>query len=145
MICRYGIASFFQYVMNIPLMCIPSFCSSKKWADPASRLLIASLISNTKESNSIFFACCYRDDDVREGDSFSVWLSSLNMFPLERMELRDISTDGANELVSETLHLFPRTTRPLASILHNKTRGNPVSSPNRHASSIIQLVNTQIL
>ena len=98
-----------------------------KWADPASRLLLASMISNTKEITYVFFACCYRDDDVQEGDQFTLWLSSISAFPLEKIVLQNIAMEGVNELVSETLHLSPRLTRPLASILHHKTRGNPVS------------------
>lgn len=85
------------------------------------------MISTTKESSNVFFACCYRDDDVQEGDRFSSWLASIKAFPLEIITIGNISTEGVNELVSETLHLSPRVTRPLASILHHKTRGNPVS------------------
>ncbi|KAL7545666.1 hypothetical protein ACHAWF_011684, partial [Thalassiosira exigua] len=97
-----------------------------QWADPASLMLIMSMISNTKDSGNVFFACCYRDDDMKEGDPFSSWLASINMFLLEMHRLENISKEGVNELVSETLHLFPRLTRPLATILHHKTRGNPL-------------------
>ncbi|KAL7541595.1 hypothetical protein ACHAXR_011473 [Thalassiosira sp. AJA248-18] len=105
---------------------ITFFLDDLQWADPASLLLIASIISNTKESNRVYFACCYRDDDVQEGDPFTVWLSSLSMFPLEIIKLQNIGAGGVNELLSETLHLSPRITRPLASILHHKTGGNPL-------------------
>ena len=85
------------------------------------------MISNTKESSNVFFACCYRDDDVQDGGRFSSWLASIKVYPLEVITIGNISTEGVNEMVSETLHLSPRITRPLASILHQKTRGNPVS------------------
>jgi predicted ATPase len=98
------------------------FLDDLQWADPTSLMLIRSMISNTKESGNVFFACCYRDDDMNEGDPFTEWLASINTFPSIR--LQNISKEGVNELVSETLHLFPRITRPLASILHHKTRGN---------------------
>ena len=103
------------------------FLDDLQFADPASLLLIASMLSNTKESSHVFFACCYRDGDILKGSPFTMWLSSINIFPLEVMELQNISTEGVNELVSETLHLSPRITHPLASILHHKTSGNPVS------------------
>ena len=98
-----------------------------KWADPASRLVITSLISNNNEVSSVFFACCYRDDDVKEGDPFMTWLSTIKPYPLEVFRIEDIDSDGVNQLLSEALHLSPRFTRPLASILHHKSRGNPVS------------------
>ena len=85
------------------------------------------MISNTKESD-VFFACCYRDDDaIQEGSPFASWLSSIDMY-LSEKKLQNISKEGVNELVSETLHLFPRLTRSLSSALHQKTAGNPVRS-----------------
>lgn len=103
------------------------FFDDLQFADPSSRLLISSILSNTKESSHVFFASCYRDDDIHEDSPFAKWLSSTNDFPLATMELKNISIDAVNELVSESLHLSPRITRPLASILYQKTRGNPVS------------------
>lgn len=102
------------------------FLDDLQFADRASLLLISRLLSNTKESSHVFFACCYRDDDIHKGGPFALWRSSINTFPLEEMELKNINIDGVNELVSETLHLSPRITQPLASVLHHKTRGNPL-------------------
>ena len=73
---------------------------------------------------------------MKEGDPFILWLPSLDAFALETIRLESLSKEGVNELLSETLHLFPRITRPLASILHHKTRGNPVSRPWRLISSL---------
>ncbi|KAL7554455.1 hypothetical protein ACHAWF_017906 [Thalassiosira exigua] len=97
-----------------------------QWADPASLTLIASMVGITKESGNVFFACCYRDEDIKEGDPFATWLAVIKVLPLETLHLQNISKEGVNELLSETLHLFPRVTRPLATILHHKTRGNPL-------------------
>ena len=67
----------------------------------------------------------YRDDNIKEGGPFSLWLSSISSFPLEKMKILNINSEGVNELISETLHLPPRITLPLASVLHHKTGGNP--------------------
>ncbi|KAL7546921.1 LOW QUALITY PROTEIN: hypothetical protein ACHAWF_011795, partial [Thalassiosira exigua] len=102
------------------------FLDDLQWADPASLLLITSMISKTKGKGSVFFACCFRDDDMKEGDPLTVWLTNINAFPFQTLHLENMSEEGVNELVSETLRLFPRVTRPLAFILHHKTRGNPL-------------------
>jgi len=104
------------------------FLDDLQFADPASLRLISSMLSNTTERSRgrVFFACCYRDDDIHEGGAFATWLLSIKMFPLDVMELKNVGVEGVNELVSETLCLSPRITRPLASIVHQKTRGNPL-------------------
>lgn len=83
------------------------------------------MISSTKESSNVYFAMTYRDDNIQEGGAFSIWLSSISAFPLEKMKILNINSQGANELISVTLHLPPRITLPLASVLHHKTGGNP--------------------
>ncbi|KAL7538397.1 hypothetical protein ACHAWF_010802, partial [Thalassiosira exigua] len=121
---------------------ITFFLDDLQWADPASLMLIARMMSDTKGSGNVFFACCNRDDDMRDGDPFTTWLTTINMSsppkPLEMLHLRNISQRGVNELVSETLRLFPRLTRPLAAVLHHKTRGNPL-----FLRQLLELLNDQ--
>ena len=106
------------------------FLDDLQWADPMSLIVLSNMIGSTKPGSCVFFACCYRDDDLPQGDSesFSMWLSSVKMSPspFEMMNLQNISVDGANNLLSDALHLSPRITRPLASIVHHKTQGNPL-------------------
>jgi predicted ATPase len=47
------------------------------------------------------------------------------MFPLEAIKLENMTAEDVNRLVSDALHLSPRITRPLSSVLHRKTGGNP--------------------
>ena len=95
-----------------------------QWADPASLMLLQGLISNNYMGNkSTFLACCYRNDEVVDNEPFQNWLASVERCSMEVIKVENIDVDGVNELVSDTLHLTPRTTRPLASILHHKTRG----------------------
>jgi predicted ATPase len=75
---------------------------------------------------SIFFAFCYRDDEVDDNGAFNAWLSSIMMFPLEAIKLENMTAESVNDLVSDALHLSPRITRPLSSVLHRKTGGNPL-------------------
>ena len=59
-------------------------------------------------------------------ETFKAWMTSISVFSLEPILLECISPEGVNNFISETLHLSPRISRPLSSVLHNKTRGNPL-------------------
>jgi predicted ATPase len=74
----------------------------------------------------IFFTMCHRDDEISMNAPFKAWLASITIFALQPIKLESISPWGVNNLVSETLHLSPRLTHPLSSVLHRKTRGNPL-------------------
>ena len=93
-------------------------------ADDNSRLIVSSLLKGA--ATSAFFVCCYRDDDVKPGDIFSSWLKNLDVCGMEKIEVKRLSVEGVNEMVSETFRVFPRITLPLSTQLHAKTRGNPL-------------------
>jgi hypothetical protein len=98
-----------------------------QWADSASLLLVGNLLSVMEGcGKSIFFAFCYRDDEVDDNGAFNAWLSSITMFPLQAIKLENMAAESVNDLVSDALHLSPRITRPLSSVLHRKTGGNPL-------------------
>ena len=82
-----------------------------------------SLLKDTTQTS--FFVCCYRDDDVKPGDDFSEWLGCLHSRDIKVVQVENLSLEGVNMLVSESLKAFPRITLPLSVQLHAKTRGNP--------------------
>ena len=96
-----------------------------QYADHTSLLLVTSLLFSPKQT-SVFFAFCYRDDGANKSGPFHSWLASVSILALETIHLEPILPVGVNDLISETLHLSPRMTRPLSSVLHHKTRGNPL-------------------
>jgi predicted ATPase len=97
-----------------------------QWADIASLLLVGNLLSVViGGSKSVFFAFCYRDDEVSNNEPFNTWLSSVALCSMESIKLENMTAEDVNRLVSESLHLSPRITRPLSSVLHRKTGGNP--------------------
>jgi predicted ATPase len=96
-----------------------------QYADPASLLLVGNMLISA-QGTPIFFIFCHRDDEASMSGSFNIWLSSISIFTLEKIKLESFTPDAVNNLMSETLHLSPRLTRPLSSILHHKTRGNPL-------------------
>ena len=95
-----------------------------QWSNPASLLLLGNLLFSAQQSkSSIFFTFCHRDGEGSMSGPFSVWQSSISMFSLVVIELDNITPESVNKLMSNTLHLSPRLTRPLSSVLHHKTRG----------------------
>ncbi|KAL3780452.1 hypothetical protein ACHAW5_004578 [Stephanodiscus triporus] len=92
--------------------------------DSTTLSLLESLISSIQGSKSIFFTCCYRDNQVDDTRSLDRWLSVIVGFSLSTIKLRNLTFDGVNNLLSDMLCLTPRITRPLASVLTNMTRGN---------------------
>jgi predicted ATPase len=104
---------------------ITLFIDDVQFADHASLLLVGNMLFSAQGS-PFFFILCHRDDEISMSASFKVWLSSISMFALEPIKLESITPLGVNDLISETLHLSPRMTHPLSSVLHRKTRGNPL-------------------
>ena len=96
-----------------------------QFADHASLLLVRYLLFSA-QSSSIFIALCHRDDEISMSAPFIAWLESIEMLALKPIKLESFTTLGANNLISEALHLSPRLTLPLSSVLHRKTRGNPL-------------------
>ena len=92
--------------------------------DSTSLSLLGSLVSSIEGSKSIFFTCCYRDNQVGDFGPLDAWLGGITGFSLTSIKLGNLTFDGVNNLLSDALHLSPRITRPLASVLLNKTRGN---------------------
>ena len=96
-----------------------------QFADRSSLLLVGNLLFSAQEA-PIFFCLCHRDDEVSMSGPFKSWLQSVTMFALESIKVGTIAPEAVNNLISEALHLSPRLTRPLSTMLHHKTRGCPL-------------------
>jgi len=107
---------------------ISIFLDDLQFADTASLLLIGDLLFTAMSGASIFFVFCHRDDDKSlNSTSFGIWLNSaLSLFSMTSIQLGNVDAESVNTLVSETLHILPRITRPLSAVLHHKSRGNPL-------------------
>ncbi len=114
----------FMRVVSAHSKPITMFIDDLQFADIASLRLVGNLLSN--ERRAIFFIFAHRKDDDILNESFHAWLGSIALFSLEEIHLESMSSDAVNTLISETLHLSPRITRPLSSVLHHKTLGNPL-------------------
>lgn len=101
------------------------FLDDIQWADSVSLLLIGNLLSSIA-GKQVFFTFCRRDDERSDCAQFKAWLSSLSMFNVEKIHVKELDVESVNTLLSESLHLSPRITRPLASAVHHKSAGSPL-------------------
>lgn len=121
---RFLFCKLFEILISYQIGRIAILFDDLQWADAASLSLISSLLHSNEGVKRVYFTSCYRDDEVNE--PFLAWLQSISVFSLDEIKLQSLTPDGVNQFVSETLHLFPRLTRPLSSVLHQKTGGNPL-------------------
>eukprot|EP00984_Skeletonema_dohrnii_P029165 scaffold19552_cov70-Skeletonema_dohrnii-CCMP3373.AAC.1 len=65
---------------------------------------------------------------MSESHPLNSMLTSVNSFGTKttKIHLTSMSKGALNEMVSTELSLLPRITRPLANILHHKTKGSPL-------------------
>jgi len=123
---RYLFGELLRVISSHSKRPISLFIDDLQFADHASLHLIGYLLYSAKGGSSVFFIFCHRDDEDSLSGPFSFWLSSISMISMASIELGNMSVESVNTLVSETLHLSPRITRPLSTVLHHKTRGNPL-------------------
>ncbi len=107
------------------------FLDDCQWIDNASVALLNQILmmtENNVEGRGFFFGS-YRDDEMNDMHPLNLMLSSVKtLYGLEttNINLAPMSRDALNEMLSSTLSLLPRITRPLANILHHKTKGSPL-------------------
>jgi predicted ATPase len=106
------------------------FLDDLQWADPASIAAVNQLLLTfgpASPNTRFFFLGCYREG---ENSCNSLWraMCNSNLFNgrSTNIKLDCMGEDTLNTMVSETLRLSRRLTRPLSSIIHHKTKGNPL-------------------
>ena len=107
---------------------ISIFLDDLQWADPASLLMISSLLHSSISNNHVFFIFCCRDDLLQDQQDAPLnnWFRAVSALSLDQIKLQNLNVDSVNRVVSDTLRLSPRLTRPLSAVLYNKTFGNPL-------------------
>ncbi|MDQ3141483.1 MAG: AAA family ATPase [Bacteroidota bacterium] len=102
------------------------FIDDLQWADSGSLELINAICNS--QLNQILLVGAYRNNEVDESHPLSVTLKVLEKEAAGRINsitLNELSSKDVNDLVSDTLHLNPKTTEDLTSLIMKKTRGNP--------------------
>jgi len=97
-----------------------------QWVDNEALDLITKFIMDV-ETRSCLFVGCYRDNEVLAGHPLPERIGEIMLaqVPLWQIFQENIGKKAINELLSDTLHLSPRITAPLANELCKKTGGNP--------------------
>ena len=99
-----------------------------QWANEQCLDVVSKLITDVS-SRSVLFIGTYRDNELETADHpLEETLGEIAManVPMSTIHLGNLDPSTVNDLVSDVLHLSPRLTRPLADVLHTKTRGNPL-------------------
>jgi hypothetical protein len=127
---RYLFCQFVEVISRCHEEPLILFLDDCQWIDAASVALLNEIlimsVASTKGRRFFFYSCC-RDDEMSEAHPLSLMLSSVGNFGIKttKILLTSISKDIVNKMVSATLSLLPRLTRPLSNIIHHKTKGSP--------------------
>lgn len=106
------------------------FLDDLQWADQGCLDLVKKLLSDAGIT-SVLFIVSYRDEEVtsRPEHPMAELLGEIAMdevVPMSLISLDNLDMDSVNELLSDTLSISTRFTRPLAGVLYSKTGGNPL-------------------
>ncbi|KAK1741224.1 putative AAA ATPase [Skeletonema marinoi] len=127
---RYLICRFVEVISKCHEEPLILFLDDCQWIDAASSALLIRLMmtgSSFKYQRLFFFMGC-RDDEISATHPLNLVLSQVSSFGIKttKIHLTPLTKGALNELVSTALSLLPRITRPLADILHHKTKGSPL-------------------
>jgi len=103
------------------------FIDNLQWADDASLTLLGSLLTGT-ENHYLLFIGAYRDNETGPTHPLTLAIQTMKErgTVVDILQLRNLSCDTVNTLVSETLVCEPAYARSLAVLVCDKTGGNPL-------------------
>lgn len=103
------------------------FIDDLQWTDASTLELLVSLLGDEGLRHTLFIGA-FRDNEVKEGDLLSLTLRQLEAerpASVSRMVLQPLSEESLRHLVADTLRCDPEASAPLASLIFQKTAGNP--------------------
>lgn len=102
------------------------FLDDLQWADPLSITVVGRLLS-ANFPRFVFVGSCRDDEMGHDGPLWSM-ISDVQTLGLKAqiIQMRAFDEAAVNEMLSDMLRLSRRLTRPLANIIHHKTKGNPL-------------------
>ncbi len=102
------------------------FLDDLQWADSASLNLIET-ITTDRELRCFFFIGAYRDTEVPAHHPLRLTLEAMRRTgrTINTVTLGALHPVDVNQFIANFLRCPPETSRPLAYLMHAKTRGNP--------------------
>jgi len=100
------------------------FIDDWQWCDQPSLQLMHSLIQ--QKTSGILFLFSYRGNEVGLNHPFNLFKTEIEKSPNHKtVTIEPLSTDVTNKMLSNTLEIPEALTKPLSSVVHQKTEGNP--------------------
>ena len=122
---QYLLCQFVEVISSSSSAPITLFLDDLQWADAASIAVVNQLLfaTGSMSHGNFFFLGC-----AREKDAATKWLPGVDILVAGgiNIKLDCLGEHTLNTMVSETLCLSPRLTRPLSAIIYHKTKGNPL-------------------
>ncbi|KAK1744367.1 putative AAA ATPase [Skeletonema marinoi] len=122
---QYLLCQFVEVISSSSSAPITLFLDDLHWADAASIAAVNQLLfaSGPLSHRKFFFLGC-----AREKDSATKWSNAVDILVAGgiHVKLDCMDEHTLNTMVSESLCLSPRLTRPLSNVIYHKTKGNPL-------------------
>lgn len=105
------------------------FLDDLQWIDPSSLKFLQSFICDSEHKHLLIIGS-YRDNEVGRDHPLSYTLKNIEQAgkTYELVELKPLSLESINQLISDTFNNTLQETRSLADIVYQKTDGNPFFS-----------------
>jgi predicted ATPase/anti-anti-sigma regulatory factor len=102
------------------------FLDDMQWADPGSLSLIQHVLANLAVRH-LFVVCSYRDGEVDDAHPFAATVRALEQTALTilRVTPAALTEEDVCDLVTDTFRCEPEQAAPLATLVRNRTGGNP--------------------
>jgi hypothetical protein len=103
------------------------FLDDLQWCDKAVFTVVESLLCDTFGSTCLFVVGTYRSNEVADDHEIFCLEQRLKSFGVSttKLSLEGLNPKDLNIMISDALCIFPRITKPLSDIIHQKTKGNP--------------------
>jgi diguanylate cyclase (GGDEF)-like protein len=106
------------------------FIDDLQWSDPSTLELLKHLLM-VRGLYTVLFIVAYRDNEVTEGDPLLRFLEDIRndsnntQLIKSHINLKPVAISTIKEIVADTCHCDQERAGPLASVIYQKTNGNP--------------------
>jgi predicted ATPase len=123
---QYLLCLFVETISSSSALGVTLCLDDVQWMDAASISVVKRVLA--QGYNKFFFMACCRHDEMSDTHPFWGMIDSVcsNGTLSVSVELKNIDANMLENVISEFLCLSPRLVKPLASIVHSKTKGLPL-------------------